>query len=148
MCNKSCHCICISAQSYVRTLALCLQSREDLRGAEQAEKQLSQLQQQLDSAKRQEEAAKAVLSAQRNAGRNGEVLSRNDVRAISQPILNPSSEEGEEVGAGAGGGGGFLGSLLGGGAKRAGEEAEEAAEEVPSIAAALPICCVVSTHCL
>ena len=68
-----------------------------------------------------------MLNAQRQSGRAGELLSRNDIRDITQPILNPEREEAAgRAGAGTGGAG-FLGGLFGGTAKAT---AEDAAEEV------------------
>ena len=109
----------------------CLQSSADLRAADQASGQLDSLRDKLDAARRQEEAAKAVFSAQRTSGRSGEVLSRNELRDIQQPILNPPAEEEEEAAGGSqgvrggGGGGGFLGSLFGGTAQATVEDAVE-----------------------
>jgi uncharacterized protein YbjT (DUF2867 family) len=140
--------VCRSARAYgfnmTSTLsALCVQSSDDLRVAEQAEGQLEALQAQLDSAKRQEGAAKAVLSAQRTAGRSGEVLSRNDVRDITQPILNPERAEQAARSGGGGGGGGLLGGLFGGTAQAAVDDAVEGVRAVARPGTCLPAAHVV-----
>jgi hypothetical protein len=71
-----------------------------------------------------------VLTAQRTAGRSGEVLSRNELRDVQQPILNPEKAEAagsqgvRRSGTGSSGSG-FLGSLLGGTAQATVEETVE-----------------------
>lgn len=105
-----------------------LQSAGEIRAAEQARSTLDSLNKQLESARRQEAAAKAVLDAQRSAARSGKLLTTKDIRSISQSVLNP--EAAVERGSGGGATRGLLGSLFGGGAPVAAAAKEEAEERV------------------
>lgn len=98
---------------------LAVQSRDAIREAEQGEANIEALEEQLEEARRQEAAAKAVLDAQRTAGRDGEVLSGRELKEIRQSVLSPGSARGGR------GGGGLLGGLFGGAAKAAVDDVEE-----------------------
>lgn len=58
--------------------------------------QLERVREETEQNRRREEAAKAVMAAARNAQRNGEVLSAEEIQAIEASILYPEAEEEEE----------------------------------------------------
>jgi hypothetical protein len=101
-----------------------VQSQEAIRESEQSSALIEQLEAQLEEAQRQEAATKAVLDAQRSAGRSGEILSNREIREITQSVLNPEAAEPSSQ-RGAAGGGGILSGLFGGATKAAAQSAEE-----------------------
>jgi hypothetical protein len=105
----------------------CLQSAGEIRASDQARSTLESLNKQLENARRQEAAAKAVLDAQRRAARSGELLTTKDIRGISQSVLDPEADEGVR---GGGATGGLLGGLFGGAVPVPAAAREEAEERV------------------
>jgi hypothetical protein len=103
-----------------------VQNQESIRESEQSSAVIKQLEAQLEEAQRQEAAAKAVLDAQRIGARSGKILGNQELREITQSVLNPPSMAADGVvPRGAAAGGGMLAGLFGGAAKAAAQDAQE-----------------------
>eukprot|EP00892_Ulva_mutabilis_P006057 jgi/Ulvmu1/3823/UM018_0034.1 len=101
------------------------------REAADSKRMVETLQERLTSTQRQEAAAKAVLDAQRRAQRSGRLLSAEQIREITEPILNPPADGSSAAPAAGGSAAGFLGGLFA--APKAKEVVQEVEEEVEEV---------------